>query len=63
MEHAGGGEKIMSPFLKDLNPEEQKERVEEILEALNLIRIKPTRIVLRKFTPDFSMPTHEWKRE
>jgi len=56
------GEKIMFSLIKDLSPEEQKERVEKILEALNLIRIEPTRIVLRKFTPDFSMPTHEWKR-
>jgi len=56
------GKKIMFSLIKDLSPEEQKERVEKILEALNLIRIEPTRIVLRKFTPDFSMPTHEWKR-
>jgi len=57
------GEKLMFSLIKDLSPEEQKERVEKMLEALNLIRIEPTRIVLRKYTPDFTMPTHEWKKE
>ena len=62
MEHAAGRRKVNVPTDKRPQPEEQKERVEKMLEALNLIRIEPTRIVLRKYTPDFSMPTHEWKK-
>lgn len=54
---------LMSPLIKDLSPEEQEEKVQEMMKALNLIRIEPTRIVLRKFTPDFTMPKHEWKKE
>jgi len=57
------GKKLMFPLIKDLSPEEQEKEVEKMLGALNLIRIEPTRIVLRKFTPDFSMPKYEWKKE
>jgi len=57
------GKKLMLPFIKDLGPEEQEQEVEKMLGALNLIRIEPTRMVLRKYTPEFTMPKYEWKRE
>ena len=57
------GKKLMSPHIKDLSPEEQAKTVEKMLGALNLIRIEPTRMVLRKYNPDFTTPKYEWKRE
>ncbi len=54
---------LMKPLIKDLNPEDQKAHVEKLLEALNLIKITPSRIVLRKYTTDFTMPKYEWKKE
>ena len=57
------GKKLMLPFIKDLGPEEQEKEVEKMLGALNLIRIEPTRMVLRKYTPEFTMPKYEWKKE
>ena len=54
---------LMKPLIKDLNPEDQKAHVEKLLEALNLIKITPERIVLRKYATDFSMPKYEWKKE
>ena len=57
------GKKLMLPFIKDLGPEEQEKVVEKMLGALNLIRIEPTRMVLRKYTPEFTMPKYEWKKE
>lgn len=54
---------LMKPLIKDLNPEDQKAHVEKLLEALNLIKITPNRIVLRKYTTDFAMPKYEWKKE
>ncbi len=57
------GKKLMLPLIKDLCPEEQEKEVEKMLGTLNLIRIEPTRMVLRKYSPDFSMPKYEWKRE
>lgn len=57
------GKKIMSPFLKDLSPEEQEKKFEKMLGALNLIRIEPSRMVLRIYNPDFSTHTYEWKKE
>ena len=53
---------LMSPLIKDLEPEDQKANVDKLLEALNLIRITPHRIVLRKYTTDFAMPKYEWKQ-
>ena len=57
------GKKLMSPHIKDLSPEEQAKTVEKMLGALNLIRIEPTRMVLRKYNSDFTTPKYEWKRE
>jgi nitroimidazol reductase NimA-like FMN-containing flavoprotein (pyridoxamine 5'-phosphate oxidase superfamily) len=57
------GKKLMLPLIKDLGPEEQEKEVEKMLGALNLIRIEPTRMVLRKYTPEFTMPKYEWKKE
>ena len=54
---------LMKPLIKDLNPEDQKAHVAKLLEALNLIKITPSRIVLRKYTTDFAMPKYEWKKE
>ena len=53
---------LMKPLIKDLNAEDQQVHVEKLLEALNLIRIIPERIVLRKYNTDFSMPKYEWKK-
>ncbi len=55
--------KLMSPLIKNLALEEQEKEVEKMLGALNLIRIEPTRMVLRIYNPDFSMPKYEWKKE
>jgi nitroimidazol reductase NimA-like FMN-containing flavoprotein (pyridoxamine 5'-phosphate oxidase superfamily) len=55
--------KLMSPLIKNLAPEDQSKEVEKMLGALNLIRIEPTRMVLRTYNPDFSMPKYEWKKE
>jgi hypothetical protein len=57
------GEKMMFQLIKDFGPEEQEKEVEKMLGALNLIRIEPTRMVLRKYTPEFTMPKYEWKEE
>ena len=54
---------LTSPLIKDLEPEDQKANIEKLLEALNLIRITPDRIVFRKYTTDFAMPKYEWKKE
>jgi hypothetical protein len=53
---------LLKPLLKDLSPDEQAGQVEKLLEAINLIRIEPTRIVLRRYTADFAMPKYEWKK-
>jgi len=55
--------KLMSPLIKNLDPEEQNKEVEKMLGALNLIRIEPAQMVLRTYNTDFSMPKYEWKRE
>jgi len=55
------GKKIMSPFLKHLSPKEQEKAFEKMLGALNLIRIEPQRMVLRKYNTDFSTSKYEWK--
>jgi nitroimidazol reductase NimA-like FMN-containing flavoprotein (pyridoxamine 5'-phosphate oxidase superfamily) len=55
--------KLMSPLIKNLAAEEQEKEVDKMLGALNLIRIEPTRMVLRIYNPDFSMPKYEWKKE
>jgi len=55
--------KLMSPLIKNLPPEEQGREVEKMLGALNLIRIEPSRMVLRTYNPDFSMPKYEWRKE
>ncbi|MCK5257823.1 MAG: pyridoxamine 5'-phosphate oxidase family protein [Deltaproteobacteria bacterium] len=58
------GKKMMFQLIKDLGPEEQEKEVEKMLGALNLIRIEPTRMVLRKYTPEFTMPKkYEWNKE
>jgi len=54
---------LMRPLIKDLSPEDQKANVGKLLEALNLIKITPYRMVLRKYTTDFAMPKYEWKKE
>jgi nitroimidazol reductase NimA-like FMN-containing flavoprotein (pyridoxamine 5'-phosphate oxidase superfamily) len=54
---------LLTPQLKDLSTEEQEGYVEKLLEAINLIRIEPTRMVLRRYTTDFAMPKYEWKQE
>ena len=54
---------LMAPLIKDLGPADQKAHVKKLLEALNLIRITPSRIVMRKYTTDFAMPKYEWKKE
>jgi len=54
---------LLTPRLKGLSPEEQEGFVEKLLEAINLIRIEPTRMVLRRYTTDFAMPKYEWKKE
>ena len=54
---------LLKPLLKDLSPDEQAGQVEKLLEAINLIRIEPTRMVLRRYTADFAMPKYEWKKE
>lgn len=54
---------LLTPQLKGLSPEEQEGFVEKLLEAINLIRIEPTRMVLRRYTTDFAMPKYEWKKE
>ncbi len=59
----GVAKALMSPLIKDLSPKDQDEQVEKLLEALNLIRINPTRMVLRKYNTDFSMPKYEWKNK
>jgi ABC-type dipeptide/oligopeptide/nickel transport system ATPase component len=59
----GVAKTLMSPLIKDLSPKDQDEQVEKLLEALNLIRINPTRMVLRKYNTDFSMPKYEWKNK
>ena len=55
--------RLMSPLTKNLSPEDQEKETSKMLEAISLIRIEPTRMVLRRYNPDFSMPTYEWKRE
>ena len=55
--------RLMSPLIKNLDPDGQKKEVEKMLGALNLIRIEPARMVLRTYNPDFSMPKCEWKKE
>ena len=59
----GVAKALMSPLTKDLSPEKQEKQVEKLLEMINLIRIEPTRMVLRKYNTDFSMPKYEWKKE
>jgi len=54
---------LMRPLIKGLSPEDQKANVGKLLEALNLIKITPYRMVLRKYTTDFAMPKYEWKKE
>lgn len=54
---------LLRPHLGGLSPDEQDGRVEKLLEAINLIRIEPTRMVLRRYTADFAMPKYEWKKE
>jgi hypothetical protein len=53
----------LTPLIKDISPEEQEGYVEKLLEAINLIRIEPTRMVLRRYTTTFAMPKYEWKKE
>jgi nitroimidazol reductase NimA-like FMN-containing flavoprotein (pyridoxamine 5'-phosphate oxidase superfamily) len=55
-------EQLFSPVLKDLEPEEHKKEITKIMGAVNLIRLEPSKMVLRKYRPDFSMPKYEWKR-
>ena len=54
---------LLTPQLKGISPEEQEGYVEKLLEAINLIRIEPTRMVLRRYTTEFAMPKYEWKKE
>jgi len=54
---------LLTPLIKDLSPDEQEGHVENLLEAINLIRIEPTRMVLRRYTAEFAMPKYEWKKE
>jgi len=54
---------LLTPLIQGLSPEEQDGQVEKLLEAINLIRIEPTRIVLRRYTTEFAMPKYEWKKE
>ena len=54
---------LLRPLLKDLSPDEQEGQAEKLLEAINLIRIEPTRMVLRRYTADFAMPKFEWKKD
>jgi nitroimidazol reductase NimA-like FMN-containing flavoprotein (pyridoxamine 5'-phosphate oxidase superfamily) len=60
---SGVAKTLMSSLIKDLPPDEQDKKCEKFLEAINLIRIEPTRMVLRKYHTDFSMPKYEWKRK
>jgi nitroimidazol reductase NimA-like FMN-containing flavoprotein (pyridoxamine 5'-phosphate oxidase superfamily) len=55
--------KIMSPLLKGLSPEERAKTIEKMINALNLIRIDPIRMVLRTYNPDFSSLQYEWKKK
>jgi nitroimidazol reductase NimA-like FMN-containing flavoprotein (pyridoxamine 5'-phosphate oxidase superfamily) len=54
---------LLTPLIKGLSPDEQEGHVEKLLEAINLIRIEPTRMVLRRYTAEFAMPKYEWKKE
>ena len=54
---------LLTPLIQGLSPEEQDGQVEKLLEAINLIRIEPTRMVLRRYTTEFAMPKYEWKKE
>jgi len=53
---------LMAPQLKGLTAEEKHRRAEKFLEAINLIRLEPQRMVLRKYHADFSMPKYEWEK-
>jgi nitroimidazol reductase NimA-like FMN-containing flavoprotein (pyridoxamine 5'-phosphate oxidase superfamily) len=53
--------KLMFSIIQELSPDEQEKEVEKMIESLYLIRIEPSRIGLRKYNPDFSMPEYEWK--
>lgn len=55
--------KLMSPLIKNLSPDDQDKEIVKMIGVLNLIRIEPIRMVLRKYNPDFSSPKYEWKRE
>ena len=55
-------EKLFSPVIKDLEPGKRKKEINKIMGAVNLIRLEPDKIVLRKYNPDFSMPKYEWQR-
>ena len=59
----GVAKTLMSSLIKDLPPDEQDKKGEKLLEAINLIRIETTRMVLRKYNTDFSMPKYEWKKK
>ena len=54
---------LLTPLIQTLPAAQQQQQAEKLLEALNLIRIEPTRMVLRRYTSDFAMPKFEWKRE
>ena len=54
-------ERLFSPVIKDLTLGERQKKINKIMGAVNLIRIEPSKMVLRKYRPDFSMPKYEWK--
>jgi len=54
--------KLVSLVIKNLDKDEQEKMIDKMLGTLNLIRIEPYRMVLRRYNPDFSMPKYEWKK-
>jgi nitroimidazol reductase NimA-like FMN-containing flavoprotein (pyridoxamine 5'-phosphate oxidase superfamily) len=58
------GKKIMSPMIKEKNLSEQEteKMLKKGIESLNLIKITPVHIILKKWNPGFIAEKYEWKK-
>jgi len=55
---------LMKPAIKGkkISAQEKKAMADQIMNAINLIKITPYHIILREYHKDFTMPKYEWKK-